>query len=118
MTANNVTLGELEAFLKKLPTSMNVTNGFTNPHSYRGNYEEVAFAPAFNVCVGEMLSCVEKALTQSFRGYKGGYFSYDEKTLCHVQNEGSSYPGEDYLTEEHLKKWLWAAFNADRVKVV
>ena len=35
--------------------------GFLNPHSYRGYYEQLAFEPAPNVRVGDMLVAVEEA---------------------------------------------------------
>jgi len=62
--------------------------GFRNPHSYREYYDEVGFEPASHVSVAEMLSCVERALRDSFRGYHGGDFSFYSCTRSHISNEG------------------------------
>lgn len=82
-------LGQLRSFLEKYPSDRMVENGFDNPHSYRGYYDQVAFEPCYNTTVGEMLECVNKALSESFYGWKGGVFEYNEDTLVYFAYHGS-----------------------------
>ena len=49
--------------------------GFHNAHSYRGHYEELAVEPKDNVPVSEMISCLERAVGETYTGYKGGEFT-------------------------------------------
>ncbi len=46
---------ELIEFLEKQNQDIVVPMGFSNPHSYRGNYIDLAFEPKENVTVREML---------------------------------------------------------------
>ncbi len=62
--------------------------GFRNPHSYRENYYEVGFEPCSDVSICEMKYCVERALSDSFRGYHGGDFTFSRNTRAHISNEG------------------------------
>ena len=82
-------LGTLKNLLSKQPTDRVCQYGFSNPHSYRGYYEQVAFEPANYVTIGEMLSCVDYALTGTFEGYKGGEYHYDESTPVNIAYYGS-----------------------------
>jgi hypothetical protein len=67
--------------------------GFTNPHSYRGYYEQLAFERAENVAVGDMLAAAQSALGRTFQGWKGGDYTMREYTdVWLVQEEG--YTGE------------------------
>ena len=97
--AGNVTLGDLIEHLRRLPPGMVVERGFGRPHSYRGYYEDVAFAPEANVTVGQMLKCAEEALGQTFEGWKGGEFTMKAHTDCWFAERGSTgipivLPGE------------------------
>lgn len=81
-------LSELIEKLEKYQQDKVVSMGFTNPHSYRGNYEQLAFEPKENVSVGEMLRCSKDSLNKTFQGYKGGYFKMDENTLVNIAEYG------------------------------
>lgn len=67
-----MTLEELIKALEAEPKSKVVRNGFRNPHSYRGSYENLAFSPCEEVCVGAMLAAARSAYGAAFTGYKGG----------------------------------------------
>ena len=69
-----MTLSELIEELKKHDPKLVVLHGFDTPHSYRGFYDQLAFAPAENVTVGSMLSDARWALGKTFTGWKGGEF--------------------------------------------
>ena len=83
------TLGELIAALEREDPSQVVPVGFKNPHSYRGYYHDLAFEPALNVTVGEMLEAARSALGQTFEGYKGGEFTMTESTDVWIACYGS-----------------------------
>ncbi|MFB8071112.1 hypothetical protein [Streptomyces californicus] len=67
-----------------------VKHGFTNPHSYRGYYHDLAFEPASNVRVGDMLEDARGALGETFEGWKGGDFTMNGYTDCWLSVEGYS----------------------------
>lgn len=85
-------LGELIKILRSADPDLVIRWGFGAPHSYRGNYVELAFDPAENVTVGSMLTHAESALNKQFTGYKGGEFLMDEHTDVWIAN---SWDGRD-----------------------
>lgn len=54
--------------------------GFGNPHSWRGDYCDLAFEPKENVPIKEMLSDAKKCIGMTFTGYKGGEFTMADYT--------------------------------------
>lgn len=82
-------LGQLIERLKKEDPAKVVRHGFHNPHSYRGYYEDVAFEPAPNARVVDMLDSATSALGATFQGWKGGDFTMDEHTLVWLAFEGA-----------------------------
>ncbi len=60
--------------LETIPEHVVFKEGFVNPHSYRGNYDDLAVEPMSNVKVVDMVSCLEQAVGSTYRGYKGGHF--------------------------------------------
>lgn len=85
-----ITLGQAKRLLEMLPPEAVATYGFTSAHSYRGYYNQVAFEPVCGVSVRQMLSEVNKALSETFTGYKGGDFTYNEYTPCWLAEYGRS----------------------------
>lgn len=84
-----------------------VRDGFAHPMSYRGSYDQLAFAPASNVTVGSMLEHAKSALGATFEGYKGGEYTMTERTPCHIAEYGEcSMDDEDELTEIRLLAML------------
>jgi len=81
-------LEELIDRLKKEDPNTRVPVGFHNPHSYRGDYFQVAFEPVENVTIGEMLECAKEALGTTYTGYKGGNFTMHGCTHCYLANRG------------------------------
>ena len=55
--------------------------------SWRGIYNEVAFVPSKEGSVEESLRQIDRALTETFEGWKGGEYSYDEYTDVHFETE-------------------------------
>lgn len=93
-------LEKLYSFLVQQPKNRVCKHGFTNPHSYRGYYDELAFEPADDVTIEHMLDCCNRAVSETFIGWKGGEFTYDKATQVHVASQGCvsateySFPAE------------------------
>lgn len=85
-----MTLDELIAALEAEDPSRVLPDGFTNPHSYRGFYDELAFEPASNVRIGNMLADARSALGTTYQGWKGGDFTMSGWTDCWLASEGST----------------------------
>ena len=83
-----MTLGELIEELKRHDRNKIVPMGFHHPHSYRGYYDQLAFEPARNITVGEMLNCAQEALNTTYPGWKGGDFTMGESTEVWLADEG------------------------------
>lgn len=97
-------LGELIDYLKSQDPNRVLAKGFGAPHSYRGYYEDLAFEPATNVSIGEMLKRAEDAVGQTFYGYKGGHYTMDHDTRVWVSPYGST-------TEDELELGFFAGPN-------
>jgi hypothetical protein len=79
--------------------------GFGEPASYRGSYDELAFAPLPAARVGDMLTHAEGALGQTFVGYKGGDFTMGEWTPTHICKYGSSGDGTQ-ISDALVAYWM------------
>lgn len=79
----------IERLAKEDPTKV-LRKGFTNPHSYRGYYDELAFEPAENVTVGSMMAAAESSLGREFTGYKGGEYTMGGYTDCWLAHYGDT----------------------------
>lgn len=63
--------------------------GFHRPHSYRGDYSEVAFEITEDITIQRMLDEVKSAIGTVYEGYKGGnYLMRDYTTAWLVLEEG------------------------------
>ena len=79
----------LIAKLEKEPDRM-VVRGFNHPHSYRGYYDRLAFAPASNVSIRSMLACAREANGATYQGYKGGEYEMGDLTDCYLASYGNT----------------------------
>lgn len=89
-----MSLGELIAALEAADPRLILPDGFHNPHSYRGYYEQLAFEPAQNVTVGAMLADARSALGAVYEGYKGGSYRMVDYTDCWIAEYGSTGDGD------------------------
>ncbi|MFB7592381.1 hypothetical protein [Streptomyces sp. NPDC056169] len=85
-----MTLDELITALDVADPTLVLPHGFTNPHSYRGYYDELAFEPATDVPVADMLADARSALGATYTGWKGGDFVMRGYTDCWLAEEGSA----------------------------
>lgn len=84
-----LSLGEIVARLKTEDPDRVLPVGFAKPHSYRGDYYEVAFEIRRNITVGAMLAAAESAIDATFQGWKGGdYKMSDYSCAWLVAEEG------------------------------
>lgn len=88
-----MTLEDLIKALGELDPELLVPWGFTNPHSYRGFYEDLAFEPAENVSFGAMLADAQKARGTTYVGYKGGNYEMKDYTDVWIAPYGSEGEG-------------------------
>jgi hypothetical protein len=98
-----VNLGLLIAVLGEYDKARRVQNGFGNPHSYRGYYDELAFEPQENVTVGEMLAACHEADGTTYQGWKGGDYTMGSYSNVYIAHEGST---GDELSERLLRYML------------
>jgi hypothetical protein len=83
-------LGALIEALEAEDPSLVCPRGFARPHSYRGYYDELAFEPARDVTVGEMLAAAKSALGSTYGGWKGGDYTMSEYTYCWLAYRGDT----------------------------
>lgn len=83
-----MTLGELITALEAADAEQIIPNGFDTPHSYRGYYNELAFEPATDITVAEMLEAARSALGETYEGWKGGQYKMTAHTDCWLAEEG------------------------------
>ena len=105
-----MTLNRLIELLKQADPQHTCKKGFRNPHSYRGYYERLAFEPANDVPVHEMLTYAEEALGSTYVGYKGGDYLMHGDVQIHIafygQTDQKHYDAEG-LTEQELLDMLY-----------
>ena len=83
-------LKELIDFLAERDPAIVARIGFHDPHSYRGDYSELAFEPLENATVGEMLKSAKSALGKTYQGYKGGSYTMGEYTTVNLSQYGTT----------------------------
>ena len=111
-----MSLGGLIKALESCPEGTVFKEGFSNPHSYRGDYYELAVEPDYDVTREGMLACLRSVLNTELTGYKGGEFLMDEdvdvylasysctsRTL--VTGWGARYGESFVLLTEEAPRW-------------
>jgi hypothetical protein len=70
---------------------------FMNPHSYRGYYNELAFEYCDDpLTVANIKQFIHEASTETFIGWKGGEYTYDDNTPVHLSLQGDANDEEGY----------------------
>lgn len=74
--------------------------GISEPFSWRGSYDEVAFEIIEQPMRREdILANIQKAYNGKFYGYKGGEFTYQDYTEVHFEEDSSSWSDGGYCAE-------------------
>jgi len=73
--------------------------GISNPFSWRGSYDEVAFEILeIPMTREEMLIRIQKAYDDVFYGYKGGEYRFSDWTTVNFEDSGRSYTDGGYVS--------------------
>ena len=100
---NHTTLGILIDWLERQDPNMLVKDGFGSPHSDRGKYSELAFAPLPEAKISDMLTEAERADGGTFTGWKGGEYKMNRSTPVYIGEYGTC---GDAITPICFKYWL------------
>lgn len=94
--------------------------GISEPFSWRGSYDEVAFSIVEEPMTKEaILENIEKAYTEKFYGYKGGEYRYSDYTTVNFEEEGSSnYSDGGYCSEMIAKLECRMPFKSQEERLV
>ena len=95
-------LEDLISALADLPFDKVVEDGFGEPMSWRGSYDELAFEPVEETTIGEMYKHAVSADGGVYEGYKGGAYQMNGYTDVHLAHYGEC--GEP-ITSAHIKLW-------------
>lgn len=96
-------LTDLIERLGREPLDKRVRFGFSEPHSYRGEHEEVAFELRCHVTVRAMLAAAYSAMGQTFEGWKGGEYTMEDSTpVWLVRGRGECGESVGAMLLEHL----------------
>ncbi|CAH9013733.1 conserved hypothetical protein [Vibrio phage 277E43-1] len=98
-----LTLGKMKEYYENKPYDLVLPYGISEPFSWRGVYAEVAFSIKEHVTVAECLEHVEEALSNTFEGWKGGEFAYDESTEVHFECGEGAYTDSGYAKRQMLE---------------
>ena len=94
-------LREVIDVLQCFPRDFKVAVGFCAGDSYRGYYNQIAFAPATDTTVGQMLEHAKACDGATFTGYKGGDYTMGLDTDCNIAEYGDC-SAEDEVTQRRL----------------
>lgn len=84
-----MTLGKLIVTLKGMDSFTLVPN-LCHPHSYRGYYHEIAFELNYTTHAHSLLATCERALGETYQGWKGGDYTMGDETPVWVAERGST----------------------------
>ena len=111
-----MTLGELIHVLKAAKQDLVCVHGFSDPHSYRGYYEQLAFEPTPNTTVAEMLTFAQDALGSTYSGYKGGEYTMGEHTDVWLACYGCTGEAITSLTLEYMLGSWFSTFEEEKLR--
>lgn len=90
-------LGEFEKYIKSFPEGTTFKYGISEPFSWRGVYAEVAFQMLEESMTKEqILERIQKALTDTFIGYKGGEYNYNKYTNVNFEADYGRWTEGNY----------------------
>lgn len=81
-------LKEIIDALEKQPREKPMLIGFTRPHSYRGEYRNLAVEPVCGSTVGASLDSLKEAHGQTYGGWKGGDYEMDDYVNVYISRVG------------------------------
>jgi len=85
-----VNLGDIIDAFQQLDPDAVLPIGLNNPHSYRGDYMDLAFEAVTDAKVSDILDVLRSAVGATYEGYKGGDYRMDRWSSCWIAPYGSS----------------------------
>lgn len=102
-----MTIGELREYFEDVPAGTLFAYGLSEPFSWRGSYDEVAFSFTRKRHTREdILEIIDSVKNRTFFGYKGGEYTYDNDTPVHFEKEYRDYSDGDYITKLALEAYF------------
>lgn len=96
-----MTLSQFKEKIEAFPEGTIFKNGLSEPFSWRGSYDEVAFSIVESpMSKLDVLKNIERAYDGTFYGYKGGEYLYRDTTPVNFEKEDySDYSGGMYCAK-------------------
>ena len=111
---------DLKTHIESFDNGTEFKYGISKPFSWRGSYGEVAFSIIEAPMTREgILANIELAYTETFYGYKGGEYQYNDWTTVNFEEEGSrNYSGGGYCSEMIAKLECSFPFKSQEERLV
>lgn len=92
-------LGEFKTYIESLPDNAQFDYSISEPFSWRGAYNEVAFSiKKERSSKEEVLRRINLAYTETFTGYKGGKYRYNDQTDINFESDYGAYTDKVYVS--------------------
>ena len=96
-----MTLLDFKLYIESLPNNIQFKYGISEPFSWRGSYDEVAFSIIEKeTSKQDVLDKINLAYTQTFIGYKGGKFEYYDQTPVNFESGTNRFTDKSYVAEK------------------
>ena len=93
-------LGQFRELIKSAERGKMFEYGISDPFSWRGSYDQVAFAiKDCQMSREEILSKIDSARIETFTGWKGGEYRYCDTTPVNFEESVSDYSSGTYCRE-------------------
>lgn len=93
-------LKDLKSHIEAAPNGFVFPYGLSEPFSWRGSYDEVAFDIVDQPTAKEtILNSINAAYTGTFFGYKGGEYTYGDYSYVHFEQSSRDYTDGRYAGE-------------------
>lgn len=90
---------DFKQHIESFPDGTKFEFGISQPFSWRGVHTEVAFEMLEQpMTKEEILANIELAYTETFYGYKGGEYRYDDYTYIHFEADSGCWSDGDYVS--------------------
>lgn len=94
---------ELKEHIESFPDGHVFSYGLSDPFSWRGSYDEVAFSiTKESATKEEILANINEAYERAFYGYKGGEYRFDDYTPVNFEEYGSRNYSDGAYTAEKI----------------
>lgn len=112
-------LGGLIKLLESLNPKETLPVGLSNPHSYRGYYDDLAFEPIKKESkVSDILKVVRDCVGQTFTGYKGGDFTMDESSTIWIAHYSCTADKDESPSTEDILSYFGKSSDAVSISIL